>query len=148
MGDESSSSPLPISWDEAREVAIVVLIGSAALMLASPIVGWFDPRIGGTFADDVAMITSNVGSSTSGLCCVTTPIAGRSRPHASSINRTERARPTLTGTTVAGNRTEFRRGRIGRIGSVPAGKIESVIGFANDIRYLRAARSSPRYRSD
>ena len=79
MGDESSSSELPISWDEAREIAIVVLIGSAALMLASPIVGWFDPRIGGTFADDVAMITSNVGSSTgimligAGVLVATTP---------------------------------------------------------------------------
>jgi hypothetical protein len=26
---------------------------------------------------------------------------------------------------------------MGRIGSAPAGKIESVIGFANNIRYLR-----------
>jgi len=63
-------------------------------------------------------------------------MAGRSRPHASSIKRTERARPTFTGTTVAGKSTELRNGKMGRIGSAPAGKIESVIGFGNDIRCL------------
>jgi hypothetical protein len=31
----------------------------------------------------------------------------------------------------------LRSGKIGRIGSAPAGKIESVIGFANNIRDLR-----------
>jgi hypothetical protein len=64
-------------------------------------------------------------------------MAGRSRPQASSIRRTDRGLPTFTGTTVAGNSTELRRGRIGKIGSAPAGKIESVIGFANNIRDLR-----------
>jgi hypothetical protein len=63
-------------------------------------------------------------------------MAGRSRPQASSISRTDRALPTLTGTTVAGKSTELRKGRMGRIGSAPAGKIESVIGFANNIRDL------------
>jgi len=64
-------------------------------------------------------------------------MAGRWRPQAASLSRTDRALPTFTGTTVAGKSTELRKGRMGRIGSAPAGKIESVIGFANDIRYLR-----------
>jgi hypothetical protein len=55
----------------------------------------------------------NVGSSTSGERWASTPTSARSLPNSSSTSRTERARPTLIGTTDMGKSTLLRSGKMG-----------------------------------
>lgn len=64
--DDSPGDALPISWDEAREVVIVVATAAAALILLGPVVGFFDGRYAWSFGDDVAEVTRNA-SPTAGL---------------------------------------------------------------------------------
>lgn len=57
-------SNLPISWDEAREVVVVVTTLTAVLLLLSPVVGFFDNRFPGALGDDIAELTRNAAPST------------------------------------------------------------------------------------
>ena len=65
MADEPSDvdGPLPVSWDEAREVVVLVLVAAASIHLLSPVVGFIDNRnrFPGSWVDDVAELTRNVG---------------------------------------------------------------------------------------
>lgn len=62
---DASSDELPISWDEAREVVIVVCTAAAAIMLLGPVVGYLDDRFSGfSLGDDVAELTRNANPST------------------------------------------------------------------------------------
>jgi len=59
-GDDSADdSELPVSWDEAREVVVVVLLTAAVLRILSPFLGYLDAGVGGALADDIAEITRN-----------------------------------------------------------------------------------------
>ena len=63
--DDASADDLPISWDEAREVVIVVTAAAALLQLLGPVVGYADDRFSGfSLGDDVAELTRNASSST------------------------------------------------------------------------------------
>ncbi len=55
----AGESELPISWDEAREVVVVVLLTSAVLRVLSPLLGYLDSGVGGALADDIAEVTRN-----------------------------------------------------------------------------------------
>ncbi len=65
MADERADAdgPLPVSWDEAREVVVIVLVAAAVLHLLSPVVGFIDNRnrFPGSWVDDVSELTRNVG---------------------------------------------------------------------------------------
>lgn len=62
--DNASADELPISWDEAREVVIVVATVAATVMLLGPVVGFFGDRYSGfSLGDDVAEVTRNAGPS-------------------------------------------------------------------------------------
>lgn len=78
--DRPDDTDLPVSWDEAREVLIVVLLVAAVLYIISPFIGFFDTRLqGGTFGDDVAFLTRQVSPSSgtmlllAGILIATTP---------------------------------------------------------------------------
>ncbi|MEM9468127.1 MAG: hypothetical protein AAGA90_22350 [Actinomycetota bacterium] len=78
MADEERTPDLPISWDEAREVVVVVLLASAVLRLLGPLAGFIDDRWG-AFSDDVAELTRNASPTTglmvlaAGVLIATTP---------------------------------------------------------------------------
>ncbi|MEM8707289.1 MAG: hypothetical protein AAGE98_12580 [Actinomycetota bacterium] len=78
MGAERSEGQLPVSWDEAREVVIVVLLVSAVLRLLGPLAGFLDDRWG-VFSDDLAELTRNASPTTgmmvlgAAVLVVTTP---------------------------------------------------------------------------
>jgi hypothetical protein len=55
----AGESELPVSWDEAREVVVVVLLTAALLRVLSPLLGYLDSGVGGPLADDIAEITRN-----------------------------------------------------------------------------------------
>src|SRR5262245_22632649 len=68
-------------------------------------------------------------------------MVGRSRPNDSSMSRTERARPTFTGTTAVGKSTELRSGRIGRSSGPSGGGMD---GLVTPILYHAAVGAVPR----
>jgi len=68
MSDDTESSALPVSWDEAREALIVVLLVCAVLRLLGPLSGFIDERWG-VFSDDLAELTRNA-SPTTGLMVI------------------------------------------------------------------------------
>ena len=69
--DDASADDLPISWDEAREVVIVVATVAATVMLLGPVVGFFGDRYSGfSLSDDIAEVTRNAGPSTGVLVLV------------------------------------------------------------------------------
>lgn len=82
LGDASGpdDSELPISWDEAREVVVVVLLAAAALRVVSPFLGYLESRVGGALADDIAEVTRNADVFTgmlllgAGCLIATTPV--------------------------------------------------------------------------
>lgn len=63
MADPTDSRPLPISWDEAREVVIVVLLAVAAMHVLAPVVGFRDNPFRGrsSVIDHVVELTQNAG---------------------------------------------------------------------------------------
>ena len=63
MADEQDKRDLPISWDEAREVVVVVLLAVATLHVLSPVVGFRDNRFRGSgpLIDDLVELTQNAG---------------------------------------------------------------------------------------
>src|SRR3984957_11627408 len=77
----------------------------------------------------MSYMSSKRGSSTSASRWLTMPTTARSRPTKSSTSRTLRGRPTLMGTTLAGNTTLFRSGSMGRSSMSPPER-ESVITHA------------------
>jgi len=66
MNGKGSDADLPVSWDEGREIVIVVLMMATVLFVISPFMGWLALRFPGSFTEHVATITRNV-STTSGL---------------------------------------------------------------------------------
>ncbi len=78
MADEARDADLPVSWDEAREVVIVVLLVAAVMRMLGPLVGFIDDRWG-AFSDDVAELTRNANGTTgimvfaAGVLIATTP---------------------------------------------------------------------------
>ena len=78
MAGDETESDLPVSWDEAREVLVVVLLASAVLRLLSPFVGFLNDRWG-VFSDEVAELVRNANSTTglmvlgAGVLIATTP---------------------------------------------------------------------------
>ena len=68
MSDDTESSALPVSWDEAREALIVVLLVCARLRMLGPLSGFIDERWG-VFSDDLAELTRNA-SPTTGLMVI------------------------------------------------------------------------------
>jgi hypothetical protein len=58
-GSGVDESELPISWDEAREVVVVVLLAASVLRVLSPFLGYLDAGVGGALADDIAEVTRN-----------------------------------------------------------------------------------------
>ena len=68
MSDDTESSALPVSWDEAREALIVVLLVCAVLRMLGPLSGFIDERWG-VFSDDLAELTRNA-SPTTGLMVI------------------------------------------------------------------------------
>ncbi|MEM9202553.1 MAG: hypothetical protein AAGC53_12865 [Actinomycetota bacterium] len=81
MTDDEYLPKLPISWDEGREVVVVVLLAGAVLRLLGPLAGFLDRRWG-VFADDIAELTRNASPTTglmvlgAGVLIATTPRAG------------------------------------------------------------------------
>ena len=61
MSDDTESSALPVSWDEAREALLVVLLVCAVLRMLGPLSGFIDERWG-VFSDDLAELPRSVGS--------------------------------------------------------------------------------------
>ncbi|MDG1409619.1 MAG: hypothetical protein P8L46_10775 [Acidimicrobiales bacterium] len=59
VGSGGADSELPISWDEAREIVVVVLLTAAVLRVLSPFLGYLDAGVGGALADDIAEVTRN-----------------------------------------------------------------------------------------
>ncbi len=55
----ADESELPVSWDEAREVVVVVLLTAAVLRVLSPLLGYLDSGRGGALSDDIAELTRN-----------------------------------------------------------------------------------------
>ena len=63
MADERRDAILPISWDEAREIVVVVLLAVATMHVLAPLVGFRDNRFrgAGPFIDDLVELTQNAG---------------------------------------------------------------------------------------
>ena len=63
MADERRDAILPISWDEAREIVVVVLLAVATMHVLAPLVGFRDNRFRGSgpFIDDLVELTQNAG---------------------------------------------------------------------------------------
>jgi len=61
---DADRDDLPISWDEAREIVIVVSTAAAVLLMLSPVIGFFEGRFPGAFGDDVAELTRNAAPTT------------------------------------------------------------------------------------
>ncbi|MGB1505067.1 MAG: hypothetical protein ACPHJY_06625 [Acidimicrobiales bacterium] len=79
--DDASADDLPISWDEAREVVIVVATVAATVMLLGPVVGFFGDRYSGfSLSDDIAEVTRNAGPSTGVLVLVAALIVAVTPP--------------------------------------------------------------------
>ena len=100
MADRSNDRDLPISWDEAREVVIVVLLVAASLYIISPIVGWLDPRVrNAAFADDLAFMARNVSPS-SGLMLLGAGVLLATTPRSDVVPALRRAVVLIAGTAV------------------------------------------------
>lgn len=127
MSDDDGSATLPISWDEAREVVIVVLLSTTVLLLASPIVGWFDPRIGGAFDDDVGMITANVGPAT-GTLILAAGVLAATTPRADVIPALRRAVVIVASIVVIMGIIAITNQMVRPTGSGLAGRIQVVFG--------------------
>ena len=69
MVDERADAdgPLPVSWDEAREVVVVVVVAAAVIHVLAPVVGFIDNRFPGSWVDHLAELTRNVGPTTGTL---------------------------------------------------------------------------------
>ncbi|MEO0493674.1 MAG: hypothetical protein AAF081_09680 [Actinomycetota bacterium] len=63
MSDDTDARSLPVSWDEAREVLVVVLLACAVLRMLGPLAGFIDDRWG-VFSDDLAELTRNASPTT------------------------------------------------------------------------------------
>ena len=80
MAGDERKTDLPVSWDEAREVVVVLLLAGAVLRMLGPLVGFIDDRWG-AFSDDVAELTRNASATTglmvlaAGVLIATTPRA-------------------------------------------------------------------------
>lgn len=78
MSEPVADEDLPISWDEARELIIVILLAGAVLRLLGPIAGYVDDNWG-TFSDTLAELTRNAAPTTglmvlgAGVLIATTP---------------------------------------------------------------------------
>lgn len=147
MSDEPRSSELPISWDEAREVVIVILLVGTVLRLLGPLSGFIDDRWG-VFADDLAELTRNA-SPTTGMMVLAAAVLVATTPRADMV-------PTLRTATVAVSWLVLVEGFIAVIleltrvsGTGVLGRLESVFSrslpallFAGTARWL-AARVIP-----
>ena len=92
MSDDTESSAPPVSWDEAREALIVVLLVCAVLRMLGPLLGFIDERWG-VFSDDLAELTRNA-SPTTGLMVIGAAVLVATTPRVDLV-------PSLRTATVA-----------------------------------------------
>ena len=125
MSDPQGSDRLPISWDEARELLVVVLLISASVRMLSRLSGFIEERWG-AFSDDLAELVSGA-SATTGLLVLGAGVIVATTPPSDVVPRLRTATIVVAAITVVQAAVGILLGLTRVTGSGVFGRMEPIL---------------------